>query len=71
MISYFENVFIPRENVFMCGEWEFAEYYITYFTAFGRSVQAVFRTTRTKIIKTPDSGFNDRPALHHSGDIFN
>jgi len=71
MISYFENVFIPRENVFMCGEWEFAENYITYFPLSAARSMPFAGPHVTKIIKTPDSGFNDRSALHHSGDIFN
>lgn len=29
----FEDVFVPNERVFMCGEWEFTRQFIQYFTA--------------------------------------
>ena len=49
-LTVFDNVFIPRENVFMCGEWEFTKNYITYFSAFARSVKAACTTARTNMI---------------------
>ncbi len=49
-LTVFDNVFIPWENVFMCGEWEFTENYITYFSAFVRSVKAACTTARTNMI---------------------
>ena len=32
----FDNVFVPRERVFLCGEWEFAADLVAYFSAFHR-----------------------------------
>jgi len=32
----FDNVFVPWDRVFLCGEWEFASDLVTYFSAFHR-----------------------------------
>jgi len=32
----YDNVFVPRERVFLCGEWEFAADLVVYFSAFHR-----------------------------------
>jgi len=35
-LTVFDNVFVPWENVFMAGEWEFTERFIHYFSSYGR-----------------------------------
>lgn len=49
-LTVFDNVFIPWEDVFMCGEWEFTENFITYFSSYGRPVKATCISARTDMI---------------------
>jgi 4-hydroxybutyryl-CoA dehydratase/vinylacetyl-CoA-Delta-isomerase len=49
-LSVFDNVFIPWENVFMCGEWEFTQNFIHYFSSYGRPVKATCLSARTDMI---------------------
>jgi 4-hydroxybutyryl-CoA dehydratase/vinylacetyl-CoA-Delta-isomerase len=49
-LSVFDNVFIPWENVFMAGEWEFTESFIHYFSSYGRPVKATCISARTDMI---------------------
>jgi 4-hydroxybutyryl-CoA dehydratase / vinylacetyl-CoA-Delta-isomerase len=49
-ITVFDNVFIPWEHVFMCGEWEFTDNYIRYFSASARLSKLICTSSRTDII---------------------
>lgn len=49
-LSVFDNVFIPWEHVFMCGEWELTENFIKYFSSYGRPVKATCISSRTDMI---------------------
>ena len=49
-LTVFDNVFIPWENVYMCGEWEFTSNYIEYFSSYGRPVKSTCISARTDMI---------------------
>lgn len=49
-LSVFDNVFIPWEHVFMCGEWRFTQNFIHYFSSYGRPVKATCISSRTDMI---------------------
>jgi len=48
--AVFEDVFVPWKNVFMCGEWEFTERFINYFSAYARLVKGVCCSARTDML---------------------
>ena len=48
--AVFEDVVVPWENVFMCGEWEFTERFINYFSAYARLVKGVCCSARTDML---------------------
>ena len=45
-LSVFDDVFVPWERVFMCGEWEFSERFIHYFSAYARLAKCVCLSAR-------------------------
>jgi len=47
--TVFEDVFVPWENVFMCGEWEYTERLINYFSAYVRLVKGACVSARTDL----------------------
>jgi aromatic ring hydroxylase len=49
-ITVFDNVFIPWDLVFMCGEWEFTHNFISYFSPLGRITKAACISGRTDMI---------------------
>lgn len=49
-ISVFDDVFIPWENVFMCGEWEFTAAFINYFSSYVRMAKGTCTSARTDLI---------------------
>ena len=49
-LSVFDNVFIPWENVFMCGEWEFTPQFIHYFSSYVRLAKGTCLAARTDIL---------------------
>ncbi|MBN2283982.1 MAG: hypothetical protein JXO48_08845 [Deltaproteobacteria bacterium] len=49
-LTVFDNVFVPWENVFMAGEWEFTDRFIHYFSSYGRPVKATCISARTDMI---------------------
>ena len=49
-LTVFDNVFVPWENVFMCGEWEFTANFIKYFSSYGRPVKATCISSRMDMI---------------------
>lgn len=49
-LTVFDHVFVPWENVFMAGEWEFTERFIHYFSSFGRITKATCVSARTDMI---------------------
>jgi len=49
-ITVFDNVFIPWDLVFMCGEWEFTKNFITYFSSMARCTKAACLSGRTDMI---------------------
>jgi len=49
-LTVFDNVFVPWENVFMCGEWEFTEKLVGYFSPYVRLCKGTCTSARTDII---------------------
>ena len=49
-LSVFDNVFIPWENVFMCGEWEFTPQFINYFSSYVRMAKGACVAARTEML---------------------
>lgn len=49
-VTIFDNVFVPWEHVFMCGEWEFTDSYIRYFSASARLSKLICSSSRTDIV---------------------
>jgi len=49
-LTVFDNVFIPWENVFMCGEWDFTEKLISYFSPYVRLCKGTCTSARTDIV---------------------
>ncbi len=49
-LTIFDNVFVPWENVFMAGEWEFTDRFIHYFSSYGRPVKATCISARIDMI---------------------
>ena len=49
-LSVFEDVFVPWENVFMCGEWEFTPQFIHYFSSYVRLAKGTCVAARTDIL---------------------
>lgn len=49
-LTIFDNVFVPWENVFMCGEWEFTDNYIRSFSASARLSKLICVSARTDIL---------------------
>ena len=49
-LTVFDDVFIPWENVFMCGEWDFTERHIQHFSPYVRLVKGTCVSARTDIL---------------------
>ncbi len=49
-ISVLDDVFVPWENVFMCGEWEFSELLLAYFSPYVRLVKGTCTSARMDIL---------------------
>ncbi|MBP1599744.1 MAG: Vinylacetyl-CoA Delta-isomerase, partial [Acidobacteria bacterium] len=49
-ISVFDHVFIPWERVFMCGEWEFTDNFMRYFSPYVRICKGACTSARTDIV---------------------
>ena len=49
-LSVFDHVFVPWENVFMCGEWRYTEALINYFSPYVRLVKGTCTSARTDIL---------------------
>ncbi|HUH66634.1 MAG TPA: 4-hydroxyphenylacetate 3-hydroxylase N-terminal domain-containing protein [Syntrophales bacterium] len=49
-LTVFDNVFVPWECVFMCGEWEFTENLISYFSPYVRICKGTCTSARTDIL---------------------
>jgi len=49
-LSVFDDVFVPWENVFMCGEWEFTERFIRYFSPYVRLCKGTCTSARIDLI---------------------
>ncbi|MCX7817512.1 MAG: hypothetical protein N2317_08425 [Syntrophales bacterium] len=49
-LSVFDDVFVPWERVFMCGEWEFTRNLISYFSPYVRICKAACISARTDIL---------------------
>lgn len=47
--TVFEDVFVPWENVFMCGEWDYTDRFMNYFSSFVRILKTVCCSARTDI----------------------
>ncbi len=47
--TIFDDVFVPWESVFMCGEWEFTDNLMQYFSAFVRLVKGACCAARTEL----------------------
>jgi aromatic ring hydroxylase len=48
--TVFDHVFVPWERVFMCGEWEFTENLIDYFSPYVRICKGTCTSARTDIL---------------------
>lgn len=44
--AVFDDVFIPWDDVFLCGEWEFTRNYVTYLSAFIRTLKGTCTAAR-------------------------
>ncbi len=49
-LTIFDHVFVPWERVFMCGEWEFTENLIRYFSPYVRVCKGTCTSARTDIL---------------------
>jgi 4-hydroxybutyryl-CoA dehydratase/vinylacetyl-CoA-Delta-isomerase len=49
-LSVFDNVFIPWEKVFMCGEWDFTAGFINYFSSYVRLAKGTCVAARTEML---------------------
>lgn len=49
-LTVFDNVFIPWERVFMCGEWDFTEPFINYFSSYVRLAKGTCVAARTEML---------------------
>ena len=49
-LTVFDHVFVPWERVFMCGEWEFTETLIRYFSPYVRVCKGTCISARTDIL---------------------
>ncbi len=49
-LSVFENVFVPWERVFMCGEWAFTQNVIQYFSPYVRICKGTCTSARTDLL---------------------
>ncbi len=49
-LTVFDNVFVPWENVFMAGEWEFTDRFIYLFSSYARIAKATCVSARTDMI---------------------
>jgi aromatic ring hydroxylase len=49
-LTVFDHVFVPWERVFMCGEWEFTENLIRYFSPYVRICKGTCTSARTDIL---------------------
>lgn len=52
-VAVFDDVFIPWEDVFLCGEWEYTRNYITYLSSFIRTLKGTCTAARIDMM----SGF--------------
>lgn len=70
-ITVFDNVFIPWEHVFMCGEWEFTHNYIRYFSASARLSKLICTSSRTDIIAGAAALISDYNGVSRASHIKN
>ena len=49
-LSVFDNVFVPWERVFMCGEWEATNQLINYFSSYARLAKCACTSARLDIL---------------------
>jgi len=49
-LTIFDNVFVPWDRVFMCGEWEFTDNLIRYFSPYVRICKGTCTSARTDIL---------------------
>jgi 4-hydroxybutyryl-CoA dehydratase/vinylacetyl-CoA-Delta-isomerase len=49
-LSVFDNVFVPWERVFMCGEWQFTQNVIRYFSPYVRICKGTCTSARTDLL---------------------
>lgn len=68
-LSVFDNVFIPWENVFMCGEWEFTASFIKAFAGMGRLTKCICTSARTDILIGAASLIADYNGVSRAGHI--
>lgn len=70
-VSVFDEVFIPWENVFMCGEWEFTRALVGYFSPYVRLCKGTCTSARTDIIAGAASLIADYNGVGRAGHIRN
>lgn len=70
-LTVFDNVFIPWENVFMCGEWEFTERLIGYFSPYVRLCKGTCTSARTDILAGTAALIADYNGVGKAGHIKN
>jgi 4-hydroxybutyryl-CoA dehydratase/vinylacetyl-CoA-Delta-isomerase len=70
-LSVFDNVFIPWENVFMCGEWDFTEKLIGYFSPYARLCKGTCTSARIDIIAGAAALIADYNGVGRAGHIRN
>lgn len=70
-LTVFDNVFIPWENVFMCGEWDFTEKLIGYFSPYVRLCKGTCTSARIDIIAGAAALIADYNGVGRAGHIRN
>ncbi len=70
-LSVFDNVFIPWEHVFMCGEWEQTEQFIGYFSSMVRIAKGACVAARTQTIAGVTAAVADYNGVAGAGHIRN
>lgn len=68
-LTVFDNVFVPWENVFMCGEWDFTERLIGYFSPYVRLCKGTCTSARTDILAGAAALIADYNGVARAGHI--
>jgi 4-hydroxybutyryl-CoA dehydratase/vinylacetyl-CoA-Delta-isomerase len=70
-LSVFDDVFVPWDHVFMCGEWEQTENFIQYFSANVRIAKGTCVAARTEMIAGITAAVADYNGIAGAGHVRN